>query len=160
MVGGMGQEWGCPQVGQVARRASCYNSPAPSKGREAGKVPDALRLLTTLLRVSALLGIAVMLLSDVVHHLRPSPVHTHSGAFALLVIGLSYISLQLSARRPRSELVKGLALGAAFVLWGSEQLLPLSFVVTLMDSMVITIFVVDLSFIIGEHLKLKDHELP
>jgi hypothetical protein len=119
-----------------------------------------LRWLATLLRISALVGIAAMLLSDAVHHLRPSPVHTHTGAFALLLIGLSYISLQLSVHRPWNELVQGLALGAAFVLWGGEQLLPPSSLVTLMDGMVVTIFVVDLSFIIRDHLRQQNHELP
>jgi len=82
------------------------------------------------------------------------------GALPLICIGLSYISFQLSAERERSELVKGLLLGIAFVFWGSEQLLPSSPLVTVMDSIVITIFVVDLGLIIVEHLKRKDHEIP
>ncbi len=82
------------------------------------------------------------------------------GALPLMCIGLSYISFQLSADRQRGELVKGLLLGTAFVFWGGEQLLPSSSLVTVMDSIVITIFVVDLGLIIVEHLKRKDHEIP
>ena len=82
------------------------------------------------------------------------------GALPLILIGLSYISFQLSAERGRSERAKGLLLGLAFVLWGTEQLLPPSAWVTVMDNLVITIFVVDLALIIIEHLKRKDHELP
>jgi len=51
-------------------------------------------------------------------------------------------------------------LGLAFVLWGGGQLLPPTSRVTIMDASVVTIFVVDLSLIIVEHLRRKDHELP
>lgn len=78
----------------------------------------------------------------------------------LILIGLSYISLQFSARRQRAERVKGILLGVAFVLWGAEQLLPPTSLVTVMDASVVTIFVVDLSLIIVEHLRRKDHDLP
>ena len=81
-------------------------------------------------------------------------------ALPLILIGLSYMSFQLSVERGRSERAKGLLLGLAIVLWGTEQLLPPSAWVTVMDSLVITIFVVDLALIIVEHLKHKDHEIP
>ena len=81
-------------------------------------------------------------------------------ALPLMLIGLSYVCLQFSARRTRRELAQGLALGTAFLLWGGEQLLPPTPLVTVMDGAVVTIFVVDLSFIIMEHLKRKDHDLP
>lgn len=101
-----------------------------------------------------------MLISDGLRHLRFTAVHQHLAAMPLLLIGLSYLCLQMSARRPRGELIKGLLLGLAFVLWGSELLLPPTPLVTLMDGLVVTIFVVDLSFIILEHLQRKDHDLP
>ncbi len=82
------------------------------------------------------------------------------GAIPLILIGLSYASFQFSTQRPHSERVKGLLLGLAFVLWGSEQLLPPSPWVTVMDSLVISIFVVDLALIIIEHLKRNNHEIP
>lgn len=110
--------------------------------------------------VAALMGIAVLLLGDATHHGQFSPLHQHVAAFPLLLVGLSYISFQLSARRPLGEMVKGLFLGLAFVLWGAEQLLPPSSTVTLMDEAVVTIFVVDLSLITAEHLQRKDHEQP
>jgi hypothetical protein len=46
------------------------------------------------------------------------------------------------------------------VLWGSEQFLAASRWVTLMDSAVITIFVVDLGLIVLDHLKRNDHQAP
>lgn len=108
----------------------------------------------------ALLGVATLFLSDARHHLQFNSSHQQFGALPLIFIGLSYISFQLSARRQRGERVKGLLLGLAFVLWGGEQLLPPSAWVTVMDSLVITIFVVDIALIIIEHFKRKDHELP
>jgi hypothetical protein len=75
-----------------------------------------------------------------------------------MLIGFSYIVLQLSGRQRWNEMVKGVLLGTAFPLWGCEQLLPPSPLVTAMDSAVVAIFVVDLSLIILEHLRRQDHE--
>ncbi len=122
--------------------------------------PRLWRLLTTLFFALALAGIVVLLLTDGLHRLRYTPLHQHAAAVPLILIGLSYLSLQLSMRRPRGEMVKGSLLAIAFVFWGCEQLLPPSPWVTLLDSLVITIFVVDLSFIILEHLRRKDHDQP
>lgn len=122
--------------------------------------PPVWRWLTTLFFGLALVGIAALLLSDSWHRLRPSALHPRMAALPLILIGLAYACLQFSARRSRRELAQGLALGTAFLLWGIEQLLPPSPWVTLMDCLVVTIFVVDLSFIIVEHLRLKDHDLP
>jgi lipopolysaccharide export LptBFGC system permease protein LptF len=110
--------------------------------------------------IFALVGIFALWLSDGLHELHFTSVHQRMGALPLICIGLSYISFQLSVERPRSELIKGLLLGIAFVFWGGEQLLPSSSLVTIMDSIVITIFVVDLGLITVEHLKRKDHEIP
>lgn len=122
--------------------------------------PRLWRRLTTLFFALALAGIVMLLLTDGLHRLRYAPLHQHMAAMPLILIGMSYLCLQLSVRRPRGELIKGLLLGVAFVFWGCEQLLPSSPWVTLMDSLVVTIFVVDLSFIIFEHLRRKDHDQP
>jgi peptidoglycan/LPS O-acetylase OafA/YrhL len=123
--------------------------------------PFALfRIFSTFLLFCALTGIAVMLASDGYHRFVPSSAHQHVGAFPLILIGLSYICMQPTVKRPRSEWVKGVLLGLAFVLWGSEQLLPATQLTTVMDEAVVGIFVVDLGLIILEHLKRNDHELP
>jgi len=79
---------------------------------------------------------------------------------ALILIGTSYICLQLGTKRRWKEKLKGIFLGFAFVLWGSEQFLQASWLVTLMDSAVITIFVVDLGLIILDSLKRNDQQEP
>jgi len=112
-----------------------------------------LRSLSRILFLSALAGLAVLLISDGANGLRLTLFHQQSGAVALILIGASYLSLQLGARQRWNQKLKGVFLGLAFVLWGSEQFLPASRLVTLMDSAVITIFVVDLGLIILERLK-------
>jgi len=107
----------------------------------------------------ALLSVATLLFSDVFHHLQYTSIHQQLGALPLILIGLSYISFQLSIKHQRAEKVRGLLLGLAFVFWGSEQLLPPSSWVTVMDSFVITVFVVDIAFIIIEHFRHRDHEV-
>lgn len=119
-----------------------------------------LRGLSLLLLILAVGAIIVLLTSDVSDALRLTSLHQQAGAMALILIGTSYIGLQLSAKRRRSEKLKGIFLGLAFTLWGSEQFLPASRMVTLMDSVVITIFVVDLGLIILDYLKRNDRQTP
>jgi hypothetical protein len=111
------------------------------------------RGLSVLLFLLALAGIATLLASDALHGLHLTLLHQQLGAGALILIGSSYIALQFSLPRRRSEALKGIFLGAAFVLWGGEQFLPAGPVVTAIDTMVITIFVVDLSLIVVGQLK-------
>ena len=127
-----------------------------SLNNERGALNDGikpLRVLCALLMIAAILGIAVLLMSDIARHYAFGPAHQHTGAYPLMLIGLAYIALQISTRRPLGDIVKGLLLGLAFVLWGGEQLLPSSTLVTIMDGAVITIFVVDMSLIIVEQLR-------
>ena len=120
----------------------------------------ALRSFSILFFILALIGVAILWFSDARYHLHPSTQHQQLGALPLILIGLSYMSFQLSGGRPILEVVKGLLLGLAFVFWGAEQLMAPSIWVTMMDSLVITIFVADLALIIIEHLRRKDHEMP
>jgi hypothetical protein len=119
-----------------------------------------LRGLSLLLFLLAVGSIVILLVSDVAHALRLTSIHQQSSALALILIGTSYISLQLSAKRRWNEKLKAIFLGLAFALWGSEQFLPASWLVTLMDSVVITIFVVDLGLIILDYLKRNDQQAP
>ena len=84
--------------------------------------------------------------------------HRHAGALSFMLIGSSYVALQLSLRRPRSEKIKAILLGLAFLFWGSGQFLPPSPWATAMDAAVVVIFVVDLSLIIMESLKRNHYE--
>jgi hypothetical protein len=119
-----------------------------------------LRRISAVCFISALAGIVTLLIGDGCSHLRLTGLHQRAGALSLMLIGASYISLQLSAKQRSGETLKGILLGVAFLLWGSESFLPPSRWVTAMDSLVVVIFVVDLSLIIVGHLKGKDREAP
>jgi hypothetical protein len=108
-----------------------------------------LRAASVVLFFCALAAIGVLGVSDSLHALRLTLLHQRAGAMALILIGTSYIALQFGLGRRRSEALKGIFLGAAFILWGGEQFLPPGPLVTAIDSVVITIFVVDLSLIIA-----------
>jgi hypothetical protein len=112
-----------------------------------------LRWLSAILFVLALIAITTLVVSDTLNRLRPTPLHREAGALSFVLIGASYVSLQLSFRRPWSEKLKGMLLGIAFLFWGSGQFLPPSAWVTAMDTAVVLIFVIDLSLIIVERLK-------
>jgi hypothetical protein len=119
-----------------------------------------LRGLSLLLFLLAVGSIVILIASDVFHAFRLTSIHQQSSALALILIGTSYLSLQLSSKRRWSEKLKAIFLGLAFALWGSEQFLPASRMVTLMDSTVITIFVVDLGLIILDSLKRNNEQAP
>src|SRR6266571_1239533 len=94
------------------------------------------RSLSVIFFVSALIGVATLLTSDGWYRLDLTILHQRAGSLSLIFVGLSYISLQLSARRGWDELIKGILLGVAFILWGGELFLPPGKLVTAMDSIV------------------------
>ncbi len=71
----------------------------------------------------------------------------------LLTAGLAYILLQLVMRPGLMELVKRLMLGAAFLLWGIVQMLPVSGLSNELGNVVIALYVVDLALIIRTDLQ-------
>ena len=112
-----------------------------------------LRWIVLLCLFTALVTIGTLIVTDAAHGLGHAVLHSRLGAVALIMVGCSYVSLQMIWRRPRHELVKAILLGSAFALWGGEQLLPASRWTTAMDTAVIAIFVVDLGKIIFDELK-------
>ena len=116
------------------------------------------RQLSILLLIAALAGTLTLVLLDALNHLHLTFVHQRMGALSFMLIGASYISLLLSTRRPWREKLKGMLLGVGFLFWGCEQFLQPGPLVTIMDSMVVMIFVVDLSLIIVGRLQHKDDD--
>jgi peptidoglycan/LPS O-acetylase OafA/YrhL len=119
---------------------------------------NTLRKLSLLLLISALAGTVMLVLMDALNHLRLTFMHQRTGALAFMLIGASYICLLLSARRPWRENLKGMLLGVGFLLWGCEQFLQPGPLVTVMDSLVVMIFVADLSLIIVGRLQHRDDD--
>jgi hypothetical protein len=116
------------------------------------------RWLSTILFISALAAVLTLLVSDVWNALTLTAVHRCAGALSFMLIGASYVALQLGLRRPWAEKIKAILLGIAFLFWGSVQFLSPGPWVTAMDSAVVVIFVVDLSLIIMESLRRKNYE--
>ena len=116
-----------------------------------------LRNLSALLLILALAGLATLLVFDALNHLRLTPFHQRTGALSFMLIGASYISLQLSTGRRWREMIKGVLLGIGFFLWGCEQFMPPGPLVTVMDSLVVLIFVSDLGLVILDRLKQREH---
>jgi hypothetical protein len=120
---------------------ACYHRVMAMKG-------GLPRILSSVLFLSALVSVACLLAFDVWFRFQPTPQHRYAGALALILIGASFVCAQLGAARRRSERLKGILLGTAFALWGCEQYLARGALSTAVDSLVVTVFVVDLALVI------------
>jgi hypothetical protein len=109
--------------------------------------------LSAVLFVAALVALASMLLPDIGNGFEPSLRHQRAGAFALIFVGTSLICLQMNVGWRWIEVLKGLLLGLAFVLWGTEQFMPPGHGATAVDGLVIAIFVLDLGLFIWGRLE-------
>ena len=112
-----------------------------------------LRVLSTVALGFAFASAAVILLLDALHGLRPEISWRVKPALPLIGIGLSYALLQFTLPRTWKEFCLGLAVSLGFILWGAEQFVPLRWVASLMDDLVVFLFVLDLSIVILGHLK-------
>lgn len=111
------------------------------------------RQLSALLLIAAVAGTLCLLGFDAANHLRLTFLHQRAGALAFIFVGTSYICLLLSTGHPWRSHLKGLWLGTGFLLWGGEQFMEPGVVATVMDTLVVLIFVSDLGWIITNSLK-------
>ncbi len=66
----------------------------------------SFRQLSVFLLVSALAGMAILIVFDVLNHLSLTAIHQRVGALSFMLIGASYISLQLSTVQHWQEKLK------------------------------------------------------
>jgi hypothetical protein len=118
-----------------------------------------LRWFSMALLALAIGAVATLLISDFLSPMQPNILHFRAGALAFILIGASFITLHFSAGRPLTQILKEVFLGAAFILWGGEQFLDPSLLVTIMDSLVVIIFVTDLSLVIVSRLRQNNKQL-
>jgi len=114
-----------------------------------------LSFVCLVLALAAVLGLLVL---DVRHGFRLTEGHQKTGALALILIGTSYILVHAGGAAGRGTRLRAIFLGAAFALWGAEQFMPGGAASTVIDSAVIGIFVVDLSFSVARRLKRPDQQ--
>jgi hypothetical protein len=114
------------------------------------------RSLSIFLLTLSVISFAVLWQHDIQNEFRYDAAHLRMGSPPFIFIGLAFIAYQLGRSCSWHARIKGLLLGAAFALWGSEQFLPATRWLTLMDNLVIGIFVVDLGIIVAGQLFKKE----
>jgi hypothetical protein len=102
---------------------------------------------------ASLLSSLLLVVQDAAPVLTGSLRHTWLAASALLLAGIACLVLASAVRAHKKDLLMRLSLGAAFILWGIQQLLPESGVAVLFGDLVIILFVVDLLAIIETTLR-------
>ena len=76
-------------------------------------------------------------------------------AWPLIFIGISYASLLFTLPHTPAQRLLGLLVCLAFAGWGSEQFISNPSIVSLIDDMIVFLFVLDLSLVIRGHLAVR-----
>lgn len=92
----------------------------------------------------------VLLLCDVFLTAFP---HAPISAAPLLFIGVAYLGFQMLLRPTPLDLFKALIVSTAFILWGVDQLLPSGWFAMTLGDVVITLYVIDLGWMMLDRLK-------
>ncbi|MEI7533620.1 MAG: hypothetical protein WCK57_04570 [Verrucomicrobiae bacterium] len=117
---------------------------------------NILRKLSIILLSLSVISFVILWKHDIQNGFQYDTTHLRMGSPPFIFIGLAFIAYQLGRSCSWHARIKGLLLGAAFALWGSEQFLPATRWLTLMDNLVIGIFVVDLGIIVAGQLFKKE----
>ena len=126
--------------------------------REATTRPPSLAhkllyLFTWVVVVLGLIAGVALLTNDVILTILP---HAPVSAAPLLFIGAAYLGFQVLIRPKPLDLFKALIVSSAFILWGVDQLLPGGRFATTLGDVVITLYVVDLGWVMIDRLKLRN----
>ncbi len=113
---------------------------------------SALRVISITALWIAIGGAVVLILSHAISSLigLQPPFPLKSG-IPLIAIGTSYISLMLTLPRRPGQMLVGVLMGLAFVLWGLEQFLVNRALICFIDDCVAFLFITDLSIIIRQN---------
>jgi hypothetical protein len=131
----------------------------------SGRAAIVLRAISALALVLAIASAVILVALHLVHSFQPDfmPWKMKS-AIPLILIGVAFASLQFVLPRTRTQILLGLMVSAAFILWGTEQYLSNQAMVSFIDDIVVLLFVIDLSIVIRGYLKPgvhpAGHELP
>jgi peptidoglycan/LPS O-acetylase OafA/YrhL len=131
----------------------------------SGRAAVVMRMTSAValgLAVAAAIGLVVL---RIVHCFKPNLLRwSVKSAFPLILTGIAFAALQFVLQRTRPQILLGLMVALAFMLWGAEQFVSNQVVASFMDDIVVLLFVLDLSIVIYAHLKPGAHsvgnELP
>ena len=118
-----------------------------------GSVARVVRFLAVVCVGGALLSSLLLLVQDVEPVLTGSVTHAWLAAGALLLAGIACLGLASAISADTKDLFMRLSLGAAFILWGIQQLLPEGNLSVMLGDIVIVLFIVDLAAIIETALR-------
>ena len=107
-----------------------------------------LRCLAMVLGAIAAAGIAALLATDAKIHVPLAFPASAISAASLLLIGVSFLIVQVIQRPSPRELLKNALLAGAFLLWGVVQLMRQSDLSKRLGDVVIALYVVDLAWVI------------
>jgi len=111
-----------------------------------------LRILSALALAVAFASAMGVIILDAMHCIRPDLPWKIKSAIPLICIGTSYALLQFTLPRTFLEFGLSLTVSLAFVLWGVEQFIPAPQIASVVDDVVVFLFVLDLAVVIRGHL--------
>jgi hypothetical protein len=114
---------------------------------------ETMRQLTIACAGASVLSGVLLLVQDLAPVLTGSVRHAWLAASALLLAGTACLGLASAVRGHKKDLLMRLSLGAAFILWGIQQLLQEGLLSVLLGDIVIVLFIVDLGAIIETTLR-------
>ena len=131
----------------------------------SGRVAVVMRVISAVAFGLAISTAIIIVILHLIYCLQPHLVsRTLKSGVPLILIGVAFASLQFILPRARRQILLGLMVAAAFILWGTEQFLSNQLLVSFIDDIVVLLFVLDLSIVIYGHLKPGVHpirkELP
>jgi hypothetical protein len=116
------------------------------------RIAAFLRVLSALALIAAFATAVGIILLDALHCIRPDISWRMKSAIPLICIGSSYALLQFTIPRSLIEFCLSLAVSLAFILWGVEQFIPVPWIASMVDDVVVFLFVLDLSIVIRGQL--------
>jgi hypothetical protein len=111
---------------------------------------NKISTVSALLAKCAVVVAALLMFSNLGN--TPVLLHTWLGAAPLALVGIAYALLQIRLKPDRTTLLKRLLLAATFVIWAIDQFLPNGRFATLVGDFVVSAYVIDLFWVVGEQI--------
>jgi hypothetical protein len=136
--------------GKHLHSGGCPESPGFA-AESVAVIPKVISAIAVVLAISAAFLLIALRL---IHYIQPNLVQwTFKSAVPLILIGIAFASFQFAVPRSRIQILLGLIVAAAFILWGFEQFLSNPAVVSMIDDLVVVLFVLDLGIVICGSLR-------